>query len=340
MLSVMSSVAGKLGIEDIASEVGVSPSLVSKVLSGRLGTTRVSARTIEAIRDRAGQMGYRKNSSAAALATGRQNVIGAFIHQIGVPGSGLVEELVEGIAEELAHHEQRLLLHFFESDQQFHAQCARLHRGVTDGLIVGGLPHPRLLNKLKQIQSGGVPIVAIHETQLDPVIVNVGSDQRRVGELATAHLIERGCRRIAHVVCGELRYEGYLSALTAAGLPPDPRLVFPASNYGYQAGVDAVRHFAAQRIDYDGLVTQSDQQAVGAMNALIGMGRRVPGEVRIVGVDNSPFCQFSMVPLSSVSQMERERGRRAARLILSMTNGKPARSAWIEPVLHARASSG
>ncbi|MCP5883056.1 LacI family DNA-binding transcriptional regulator, partial [Klebsiella pneumoniae] len=65
-----------LGIEDIARELKVSPSLVSKVLNGRLGTTRVSSKTLEAIRQHADVIGYRKHNSASALAMGKHNVIG------------------------------------------------------------------------------------------------------------------------------------------------------------------------------------------------------------------------------------------------------------------------
>lgn len=331
----------ELGIADIANEVGVSPSLVSKVLSGRLGTTRVSARTVQAIRERAEGIGYRKNSSAAALATGKQNVIGAFIHRIGVPGSGLAEQLVEGIAEELAMHDQRLLLHFYETSEQFRGQCAGLHKGVTDGVIVGGLAHADLLDALVEIQERGVPVVTIHERELDPSFLNVGCDQVEVGRIATAHLIERGCRRIAHISTTPARLDGYRAALKAAGLPQDPRLLFTAKNFTYQAGAEAVRTFAARGIQYDGLVAQSDQQAAGALNALIAAGKRVPEDVRMIGVDNSPFCDFSIVPLSSVSQMERERGQRAVRALLELTNSRKrsVKSIWVDPILHPRQSS-
>lgn len=335
----MEPAVGQPGIDDIASEVGVSPSLVSKVLSGRLGTTRVSTRTVAAIRNRADRIGYRKNSSATALATGRQNVIGAFVHRHGVLGSGLTEALLDGITAELACHDQRLLLHFFESDRAFIAQCQRLHAGVIDGLIVGGLSHPGVVGTLERIRDSGIPVVTIHDAPVDPGFVNVGADQARVGRIATEHLLERGCRRIAHISIFRDRCAGYRAALEDAGHEPDARLVYEAPNFTYQAGVDAVRTFAERGIEYDGLVAQSDQQAAGALNTLVAMGRRVPRDVRIVGVDDSPLCLFSSVALSSVSQMDRERARLAARLLLEITRGEVRESVSMDPVLQVRASS-
>jgi len=78
---------------------------------------------------------------------------------------------------------------------------------------------------------------------------------------------------------------------------------------------------------------------VGALNALLKAGRKVPQDVRIIGVDDAPFCELSIVPLSSISQEFRERGRRAVRLLIDKMNGKPVSSVAISPILRCRESS-
>src|SRR5690606_31522393 len=96
-----------VGLRDIAEELNVSVSLVSKVLSGRLGTSGANIKKIRAIRAKARELGYQKNLLAEALRTGRQNVLALFLHRHGEPGSGIVDETINGVAEEAARSQQR-----------------------------------------------------------------------------------------------------------------------------------------------------------------------------------------------------------------------------------------
>lgn len=329
-------------LQDIADELDVSVSLVSKVLNARKGTGGASLATYRAIRAKAAQLGYRKNISAAALAKGKQGVIGVFIHRKGLPGSAIAEELVEGIADEAGAQGQRLMLQFFETADQFKALCPSVDRNVLDGLIVGGVTHPELFDELVQFEQRDVAVVTVHDLGADPRVINVGMDQVEVSRLATAHLIERGCRNIAHIAAidgGTPRFDGYRKALAEAGIPYKPELVIHVPGYGARRGEEAVAELTSRGLVFDGIVAQSDHQAIGAMNTLLRAGRRVPQDVRVIGVDNAPFCELSIVPLSSISQEFRERGSRAVRLLLERMNGKAVSSITISPRLCCRASS-
>lgn len=330
-----------LGIEDIARDLNVSPSLVSKVLNGRLGTTRVSAKTRAAIRERADVMGYRKHNSAAALAMGRHNVVGVFLHRVGVAGSGLVEAMINGIADEAALCNQRLTLHFFETTDSFLDHRHTLHPSVMDGVIIGGVNHIELGHVFEQVQRSGVPVVTLHDDAASPSVPNIGCSQVEVGRVATRHLIEQGCRRIATAMSNKERFQGFCEALADAGLPLLPELVVNVSNYEFDEGARATQHLLDQGLEFDGFVGQSDQHAVGAIKVLISRGVRVPEDVKVIGVDDSPFCPFNIVPLSSISQEETQRGRIAVRALLDAISGRPSRP--IEPVrpsLRVRRSSG
>jgi LacI family transcriptional regulator len=332
-------------LQGIAQELNVSVSLVSKVLNNRLGTSRVSAATLNAIREHAKGSGYRKNHSAVALANGRQNAIGVFLHSLGVPGSGLLQSMVEAIAEQASKYDQRLMLQFFSTEEEFSRLRRWLHRGLMDGAVIAGVPHRELTATLLETQRAGVPIVTFLDNPLDHDLVNIATDQHAVGEIATEHLIGQGCRQIAHIRVMPERYEGYKSALAAAGMAYRPELVFapsragPENGYGYAAGEAAVRQFLDQHLKFDGLVAQSDQQAVGALHTLVRAGLRVPEDVKIIGVDNSPFCKFSLVPLSSISQEERCCARKAVQMLMDLISGNVAESAQVRPVIHVRRSS-
>lgn len=330
-----------VSLRDIAEEVGVSISLVSKVLNGRMGTTGIRPDLEEKIRRRARELNYHKNRSALALLNCRQDVIGVFIHREGRSGSGIIEAQVDGISGEATRHGKRQILGFFHDLRAFTDLCKFAHRGVMDGLLVGGITHADLKNVLLEIIGSGLPVVTMMQEQVHPRVPNVAVDQVAVGRLGTQHLIAAGCRRIGHIRDFEDRFAGYRRALAAARLPYDARLVFGSdSNFGYAKGCAAARYFLSHGIELDGLFAQSDEEAVGAMNVLCDAGWDIPGRLRIVGVDNAPYAEFSRVPLTSVSQSGQERGRVAVQILLAAIDKQPVKSARIAPELIVRASTG
>ncbi len=329
-------------MRDIAADLGVSASLVSKVLNGRLGTTGVREDIAQTIRRRAAEMGYRKNQSAASLRSGRQGAIGVFIHRIGMAGSGIAESLLEGISSAARASKIKLLLDFFRTADEFGNLCDEVHLGVMDGLIVGGVMHPELTPALLRIQRSGIPLVTICNEPMHPALPNIGIDNIEVGRIATRHLIERGCRRLAHIRDIPARFQGFRQALEAGGLPCRPEAVYrvPRSvEFSHQAGERAVAGFIESGVPFDGLVTQSDHEAMGAINALYRAGLRAPEDVRVIGVDNAPYCEFGRVPLSSVSQNFDERGRQAVCMVLDVIDGRDVPSAVVAPTLVPRESS-
>lgn len=339
-----------VGLRRIAEELGISISLVSKVLSGRLGTSGAQESTIQAIRAKARELNYRKNRLAEALRTGRQNVIAVCVHRHGEAGSEIVEEMVSGIADEAAEFHQRLMILYYHTPEEFNELAPEVHRNAVDGVILGGLPHAELRSELMEWHGRGLPVVTIHDEQLDPVLPNVGINQTEVGRLAAKHLIDQGCRRIAitywskrnsqYVNEGAVqRYEGYRLALKAAGLPCSEELMVEVESYAYAAGQKGFEALLNSKAKFDGFFGVSDQHAVAALNRLVTEGRRVPRDVKIIGVDNAPFCQFAIVPLSSVSQEFVPRGRRAVQLLMDRLSGKAVTSVCVDPVVYARQSS-
>jgi LacI family transcriptional regulator len=337
-----------VGLRDIAKELNVSVSLVSKVLSGRLGTTVANAKKMRAIHDKARELGYQKNVLAEALRTGRQNVLALFLHRHGEPGSGIVDEMIAGVAEEANRMQQRLAIHFYQTQDEFKAFLPRMHRNAVDGVIVGGLPHNEIVDDLRVMHERSIPIVTIHDVELDAMLPNVGMDQREVTRLATHHLIDRGCRAIAHFRVAssvtELpvsRFNGYRMALEERGLAYRPELVIDVRDFGYDTGIHAIQSLVRAGHRFDGVVGQSDQHGLASINYLMSeAGLNVPRDVKVTGVDNAPFCRYGAVQLTSVSQEFLARGRRAAELLMKKLDGQEVTSERIAPALSVRASTG
>jgi LacI family transcriptional regulator len=350
--------AAPVGLRDIAKELNISISLVSKVLSGRMGNSGAGARMVRAIQEKAQELQYQKNRQAEALSTGRQNAIAVCIHRHGEAGSAIVEEMVEGIAQEAAVHHQRLVIQYYTTLAQFRAFAPELHRNIVDGVIMGGIGHPELFDDLKAMDQRGLPAVTILDRKLGGNFANVGMDQVGVCRRATAQLIAQGCRHIAHFgerlkappstnsfspaathSLGQTRCEGYALALQESGLEYRPELVIAVSSFGYAAGWEGTKALLDKDTPFDGIVGQSDHHVAGALNLLVSRGRKVPQQVKLIGVDNSPFCQYMSVALSSVSQEFQSRGRIAVRLLMEKLNGQKTSSVEVEPIVHARLSS-
>jgi LacI family transcriptional regulator len=330
--------------KDIAAELGVSVSLVSKVLNHRMGTSGVTPEMAERINRKAREMNYHKNTSAYALRQGRHDAIGVYIHRHGERGSGLIQDLILGISTEARRRQQKISLSFFNTADEFYAMSEQVHRGMFDGMIVGGFSHSDLGERLLQVCEEGVPVVTVQNRPVDARIGNIAVSEEQIGYIGTRHLIEQGCRRVGHIRVQTVpgRYEGFCRAMAEGGLAVDPDLIFDSGELRFALGAgEAVAQRIVERgLELDGLVTESDTQAAGALNVLLGAGYDVPGQLKLIGVDDSPFCEYFAVPISSVSQQHEMKGRLAMEMVLAAVRGDQPQSILVEPVVKARQSSG
>ncbi len=329
-------------LKNIAEEAGVSVSLVSKVLNDRLGNTGVTEALAEKIRKTARDLDYRKNLSAESLRTGRHNAIGVLIHRHGEAGSGLTGNVMLGIAESAREHNQKLILNFFEKDEEFIEMSQTAHRGMMDGLIIGGALHPDLKDQIFEIQKRGLPVVTVFDNPIHPDILNVGMNQSTAMEMITRHLLDQGCRSVGTLSAHPQRTQGFLKAMKDRGISVDPKWVQDPGElkYTYQAGEAAVKNWLATDSLPEGIAGQSDAHAMGIINSLNAAGIKVPEEVKVTGFDNAPFCEYARPAITSVSQAHEQRGKRTMELVLDLSKGKKAVNEEALPQLILRGSSG
>lgn len=173
---------------------------------------------------------------------------------------------------------------------------------------------------------------------------SVGSDNVRGGRRATAHLARLGRTRISFL--GDLeapevvqRHQGYIEALEEAGLAFDPDLVVPA-HFDVESAEAAVDAMIARGVRFDGLVAASDMIALGAIRALHRAGRRVPGDVSVVGYDDVQFARYNNPALTTISQDTAKAGRLLVSKLLSSGGDEPIRSERVPTDLIVRESCG
>ncbi|WP_309381569.1 LacI family DNA-binding transcriptional regulator [Cerasicoccus frondis] len=335
-------------IKDIAIELGVSNSLVSKVISGNLGTTKVRPELQEKILRRAKELDFRPNPLSSALKRGRFGAVGLLIHPIGVPGSELFDKLLMGITKELNKHGLRLWLQFFEDDQGFFDFCNQeIYRSV-DGLIVAGVPHLETHSLIENLNKDGLPVITSFRRYTVPSIANITYDNYLQGKLATQHLIEKGCRRPAFFCVydsDDERLQGYLDAMKEAGLEASEglRVALDADamvqNFSFMAGRQMAERLIQSQVAFDGIVAQSDPQAIGAINVLREAGFDLPEQVRVIGVDDSPVCTSSTLPLSSVTAEMTTIGQELIKRLVAYIDGEKPESLEVAPQVVEREST-
>lgn len=330
-------------LQDIASALDVSPSLVSKVLNRRFsGRSSASQAMSGAIFAKARELDYRANSNALSMQLGRQDAVAVFVHDHGVPGSELTSRTVKAVARRAALLHQRLMLQYYSLPEEFSELAAQAHPSTVDGLVLIGIALRQPSDALENLVRRRLPVVTVYDHAIHPQFPNFGLDPGAIARSAVAHLAEQGCRRIAllgtHL--GAARRQGFLKALAEAGLSVEEALLAPQPGLTADVGEETVRAWLAEGRAFDGVAAFSDQLAAGAINALTRADVRVPEQVKVVGVDDSPFCEFFPVPITSVSQEVALRGDLALDALHRLIRGECVGSSAVAPKLRVRASSG
>jgi len=329
-------VDGVVTLEQVAQAAGVSPSTVSRILNG---TATVSEAKQEAVQRAIRELGYRPNPVARGLAGGRTLSIGVVTQVISSPFYG---EALLGIERELERSGYVPLFvsgNWHEDDERKALQTLLARR--VDGVIVlaGSLGDEELIEV-----SRSVPLVVVGRRLQQPRLFSFAFDSRTGARLATEHLIEQGHRRIV-LITGDLmhddaveRRQGYLDALAAAGIAPDPELIVPG-DYNEASGMLVVNQLLDRHIRFSAIFASNDQMAFGAALALSRRNVRVPDDVSLVGFDDVIMARYTVPPLTTVRQSVYEIGAEAAIAMLAMLRGETPKARPPEPALVLREST-
>lgn len=307
-------------VSDIARLAKVSPSTVSRVLTGNSPVHPAKSAAVLAAIER---LNFRPNLTARALARGKSMVIGILTQSM---ASQFYGELAQGIEEGLAGSGYQCVFasgHWERSEEQ--AALDLLLARQVDGLILLGGEHPDA--ELRAINAQ-IPLIAVGR-----LIEGLESHCMRVANAdgalqAVQHLIDLGHRRIAlvsgiatHLDACERRL-GYEQALSAAGLPVDERLIVE-SYFTEQSGLLAFEALLARGVHFSAIFAANDQMAYGVRLGLYRRGLRVPEDVALVGFDDLLGSAYTTPPLTTVRQSMLEQGRYAARGLLNLLADLP-----------------
>jgi LacI family transcriptional regulator len=325
----------------IAAELGVSVTTISKVLNhhadiGPATRARVLARVEE--------LGYKPNAVARSLTLRRTHTLGVIIPDL---MHSFFVEVVAGLESVASARGYGLLLCVSGEDpKKERTEIDVLRARQVDGIVLASANATSNASLLRDVTQSTALVMIDRDDHPEVRCHRVLTDDVQVGRLATAHLIERGRKHIAHIkgppiAHARRREEGYRKALAAAGLQIRADRI---ADGGFMEGdgYRAMKALLHKKPRVDGVFAVNDPAAIGAMKAIWDAGFRVPEDVSVVGAGDVAYSDLIRVPLTTVRWSKRELGRRAAELILDQMDAARAirpRRVIIPPELVVRESA-
>lgn len=306
-------------IKDIAKELGVSISTVSRALKDH---PDISPQTKKMVRDLVEKMKYKPNAIALSLRNQRTNIIGVIVPEI---VHHFFSSVISGIDEEAVAAGYNVM--FFQSNESYDREVLNIQSIINsraDGLLISVAKGTKKFGHIRQLIENNTPVVffdrACDEIETDKVIV----DDFEGAFNAVDYLIKTGCRRIAHYAGPQhlqiayQRKRGYISALEKNGIKVDEDIVFQCDTY--EDAMETTRILMSKSRIPDAIFTVNDMTAVGTLNALKSMGFKVPKDVSIVGFTDGLVSSITDPLLTTVSQHGFEIGKKATEILIKRIN--------------------
>lgn len=312
----------RITINDIAKNLGVTASTVSRALAGN---TRVSLRTRELVLAKSKELGYQQNVLASSLRKGTSGTIGMIVPRI---NRHFFSNVISGVEEILNPTGYTLLI------TQSGENLAKEQKAVdmllanhVGGIIISLSVQTQSYEHIQRAIDRGVPLVQFDRINPNIKSSKVINDNFTGAYLATKHLIKSGYKEIGHFTgtlslnaYGE-RYRGYAKAMSESGLKINECFVYK-DTITREAGYNAIVNALKEENKPDAVFCAGDYAALGVLDGLKEMGIKVPDEFGVVGFANEPFSELIHPTLTTVEQNAFEMGMRVARAMIKNMEGK------------------
>lgn len=307
----------EITLKEIAQTLGISVTTVSKALKNY---PDVSKKTRKAVIALAQELNYTPNSFAVNLRTKESKTIGLIIPEV-------VHHFFSGVINGIIDEGEKngylvVILQSNESLELEKKQVAHLINKRVDGIIMSLSNESNNDAHIKEILQKGIPFVQFDKiSKLIPSSKVIINDQKAAME-AVQHLIDMGCKKIAHIRGLENpqnsidRFLGYKKALEKNGIPFDPSLVYACKSITFEQGVEFAKQILQEDKGIDGIFVITDLVAVGVLAHFNEMGVKVPDEIAVIGFSNWLVSQVITPKLSTVDQPSYKMGVAAFDLLL------------------------
>ena len=335
---------GRVTIKDIARELNIAPSTVSRALNDH---PAIKKETKDAVKALAEALDYQPNLLALNLLQKKSNTIGVIVPEI---TGHFFSAIITGIQDVIVDSEYNIMICLSnESYEEELTIVKRLSKIQIDGVLVAPSSETKNFDHFRRLQKSGIPVVVFDRDcpglEADKVLVDdyIGAFQ------AVEYLIGTGCKKIAHLggplnlSTTEQRLQGYLDALEKIKVPINRDYLVHVPGFAHKEAVKATKQLMELQEHPDAIFAYNDKIAISAMHIVKKMGLKIPDEVSVLGFDDEPHSSFITPALSTVWQPVYSMGMLSARILLSHLNNKnnilEFRKEVFKPELVIRASS-
>ena len=303
-------------IHDIARKLNITASTVSRALKDH---PRISTETKKAVLKAAQKLNYQPNNIAAALRNGRSNIIGIIVP---TADRSFFSSVVRGI-EEVANTSKYnvMICQTYDSYEKEVATVEALLNARVDGIIASHAKGTVNFDHFVKVKERGIPLILFDRSNDELEVSHVVIDDYLGGYKATEHLIQQGCKRIAHftntrkISIYKERLRGYRDALLENGLIFDETLVIE-SDMQLEDGRKSMEYLLKNKTVVDGVFSASAYGVLGAMQVLKEHKMRIPEDVALVGFSNEAFTSVTEPALTTIEQHSMRIGNAAAEIFL------------------------
>ena len=315
-----SRASGRITLQDVAAQVGVSTMTVSRALRGE---SNVEPQLLLRIRTVAQEMGYVPDPAARALASQKSNQILMLVPML---SNTLFVDVIDAVHKVLFPAGYQVVIGVTHYDRDEEHKLLQSYLPLRPaGLLITGFDHSPETRKL--LEQSRVPCVHMMELSEDPSVACVGFSQEQAGAAITQHLLDRGYRRNA-LCAGQLdarvmqRASGWRQTLQAAGLyAPELEFMWPAST-SMAMGAQLLRATLEKDPSVDAIFFCNDDIAQGASLEALRLGIEVPGRIAITGFNDLPGSDQMIPPLTTIRSPRSVIGAESAQLLLQLLQGE------------------
>lgn len=306
----------KTTIKDIANVLGITPSAVSKALNNH---PRISKKTKDAVLQVAKNLNYQPNHIATALRKGKSNLVGVMVPRA---SSNFFSSIIEKIEEVLNDKGYNVII--AQSNESYKKECKNIEALLftqVDGIIASMANETVKLDYYNKVKQKGVPLILFDRGENDLNVDYVGIDDYNSSHMVIDHLVEQGCKRIAHIGgyshtrIYKNRIKGYIDALKKHNLPFESDLIYEC-NLRQSDGRSIMKKILELPERPDGIYAAGDYAALGALEIMKQQNIKVPEDIALVGFTNEPLTAVVSPAISSIEQHSEKIGELAAKTFL------------------------
>jgi LacI family transcriptional regulator len=302
-----------VNLKYLAEKLNLSVSTVSKAFRNSYD---INPQTKQRILALAKELDFEPNPLASGLRTQQTKTIAVIIPEI---ANTFFTEVINGIESVAQTENFHVLIYITHEDEKKESDFIKnLQSGRVDGILIS-LSSASSIHQIAELQAKGLPIVFFDRIVEADHISKVTTNDFESGYLATKHLIEKGCRRVAHLSIpnnlsiAAQRKSGYFQALKDQGIPADEELVINCSN-DERKNKDLIKGLLSDKRP-DGIFSAFEKLAMLTYEACAELNISIPGNVKLVSFSNLQIASLLDPSLTTLSQPAFDIGKQAAKLL-------------------------